>query len=175
MHGRAHAAVAPANAPFHQGRDTEAPADLARVDRSALEQERRRAGDDEQVGGAGQFAGQLLGQAVGEELLRRVSTEVRERQHRDRSRAGRLRPVPPSQRVTTLRQIEQEVGVTAGAGIVLEQFLPEAADLDAHGRIHPRVERRLAAEGLGRDGVLLRHGVREGALDEVSEHRRRLR
>ena len=172
LHRRAHAAAAPADASLDQRRHVQAAADLPDIGGPSLERGRRGPGDDAQVGGAGQFAGQFFGEAVGEVLLRGIAAEVRERQHDDRCGGGRLRPEPPGDGVSSLGQIEHQPGIKAGAGIVFEQLLAETTNLDAHGRVRPRIEVRGTAEGLGRDGVLLGRGLREGALHEVPQHRR---
>ncbi len=71
------------NRSLEQIGDVELLADVARVDRFSLEREGRRAWRDAKPGNLGERADQIVRDAVGEILLRRVAADVRERQHRD--------------------------------------------------------------------------------------------
>ena len=63
--------------------DIELAADIARVDRFPLQRERGRPRRYAQSGNLGERADQIVGDAVGEVLLRGVAAEIRERKHCD--------------------------------------------------------------------------------------------
>jgi hypothetical protein len=93
----AHAIPCFPHAPFQQMRHPESAADCARILRPAFKPERRSAPDDAQLADLRERVDQLLGESIGEILLRGISASVHERQHRDRLRsvgnsAALLRP-----------------------------------------------------------------------------------
>ena len=78
----------PAHAAFEHVADAKLARDLLHIDRAALVDERRVAGDDEQPADAGQPGDQVLGDAVGKILLIGIAAHIGERQHRDRGTVG---------------------------------------------------------------------------------------
>jgi hypothetical protein len=102
LHAHPQAVPRPAHGALQHVRDAQLPADLAHVEvAAALERERRRACRDAQSGHLPQGIGQLVGHAVGEELLGRVAADVQQRQDGDRllaggdGRVGRTSTAPP--------------------------------------------------------------------------------
>ena len=79
--------VAP-HAPFEQRRDIQAGSDLAQALLPLLERHHRSARDHGEGADLRQLRDDVLGDPVGEVLVRRVRAQVRERQHRDRLGPG---------------------------------------------------------------------------------------
>jgi hypothetical protein len=79
----AHLVAALPRAPFQHVAHAELPADLCHVDGLALLGEGRAARDDEAAADAREAAGELVGDDVGEIVLRGVATQVREGQDDD--------------------------------------------------------------------------------------------
>ena len=77
-----------ANAALDDIGDAEFLSDFADIDRLPLVGERRVTGDDEQRAEPAQLGDDVLGNAVGEVFLLRITTHVRKWQHRDRRLVG---------------------------------------------------------------------------------------
>ena len=90
LHGDAHPLPDLAHAAFDDVLHAELGGELLHLDRPALELERGVARDHEQLAEPRQLGDDVLGDAVGEELLLRVAAHVVERQHGDRRLVGTI-------------------------------------------------------------------------------------
>ena len=134
LHGHAHPVARLAHAALDHVLDAELRRDVLDLDRLALVDERRVARDHEQLPEPGQRGDDVLGQAVGEELLLGIAAHVGERQHRDRGFLGRvrggghLRGLDRGRR--RLRSVQSDAKRRDRPGDVLDGLLAEVLERD---------------------------------------------
>ncbi len=108
--GDPHPAASFAHRAFEHIADTQFATDLLHIDRLALVNEGRIAGDDKEPADAGECGDDLLDHAVGEILLLRVAADIGKGQHRDRRLVGERQrrrlgsPHPRAMRASLPRQ-----------------------------------------------------------------------